>query len=694
MIKKELPMNSQTNETREIGKYHIDVKCSVISAVIATVAFFIGIIVANAAPETVGMTDVVGPTVFILILALWIQSTVCAHIFTKRKSGISSAKMREQLYSQRENSKKSAEKLRRRLSFIRACTYTYTVLLTTMALTASLVCGVIYSESGIGIILLLLPPWAVLYAVLRHIPERNKRPVPDTANGYLARDEYKRLYASAERARDVIGVEGEVHLYVTSDCTASVVRVTKRDIIINVGAILASSITEAGMYAIFLHEFSHMEKENDRHNSIIKYNTYLQSRSISQSEHLITDGFFHFLDTVFTFNCFLYEYASSIIAEERADRAMLEHADNTHAAAALLTLHHYDMFEWEIGSYDSESIHSPEELEGNVVRRRLEEFNARLRLRRDVWNELTETEILARTASHPTIKMRRAALGVTDYSPVSESSAEYVEECERLVDFVDRLIYKDRQDSYTEERKVHYLRYLEKIEKWEADGRPITATGYSEIIFAHLTIGRCTEALALCDRVIELLPETAASYAIYMKGVGALHRLDESGIALIYRAIELSMNYFDEGMQTIGSYCCIAGKEDELEKYRERAEEMEEEYINKHSKINSLSPSDDLVTEPLEGDMREKLAEYIAQVGAGVVSHAYIVRKVITDDFFTSAVIVERDEGASLEDYGEAMSKIYEYLDKTTTWQFSLFSTDDVPMAYVHMIDDSLLWEA
>lgn len=687
-------MNSKANENREIGKYHIDVKCTVISAVIAIAAFFIGIIVASAAPETVGITDVVGPTVFILILALWIQSTLCAHIFTKRKSGISSARMREQLYSQREDSKKNVKKLQKRLAFIFACTAVYSVLLAAVALTASFVCGAVYHEAGAGILSLLLAPWAVLYAVLRHIPERNKRPTPDTANGYLARDEYKCLYASAGRARDVIGVEGEVHLYVTSDCTASVVRVTKRDIIINVGAILASSITEAGMYAIFLHEFSHLAKENDRHNSIIKYNTYLQSRSISQSEHLITDGFFHFLDTVFTFNCFLYEYASSIIAEERADRAMLEHSDHVHAAAALLTLHHYDMFEWENGTYDSENIYKDEELRNDYVRWCINEFKTRLEIRRDVWNELTDAEILARTASHPTIKMRRAALGITDYSPVTETSDEYVEECDRLVDFVDGLIYKERMASYAQERKVNYLKPLGIIEKWEAAGRPITATEYSDVISALRQLGRCVEADLLCDKIIEQLPETAASYAIYMKGAGALHRLDESGIPLIYQAIELSMNYFDEGMQTIGSYCCIAGKEDELEKYRARAEEMEEEYINKYSRINSLSPSDDLVTEPLEGDMREKLAEYIAQVGAGVVSRAYIVRKVITDDFFTSAVIVERREGASFEDYGDVMNKIFEYLDKTSTWQFSLFSTDDAPMAYVHMIDDSLLWEA
>ena len=175
-----------------------------------------------------------------------------------------------------------------------------------------------------------------------------------------------------------------------------------------------------------------------------------------------------------------------------------------------------------------------------------------------------------------------------------------------------------------------------------------------------------------------------------MKGCTLLHSLDESGIELIYQAIEENHNYIEEGMQTIGQFCCISGRQDDLDLYRERALKLMDEQEQKYSELQRLTPRDNLASESLPEEIRKGLLELIGSMSEAI-DEVYVVRKVITSDFFASAVIVKTKDGIDPEMDNALFNKIFLYLD-AQDWEFTLFDAKDVPMNVVKKIPLSLFY--
>ena len=126
-------------------------------------------------------------------------------------------------------------------------------------------------------------------------------------------------------------------------------------------------------------------------------------------------------------------------------------------------------------------------------------------------------------------------------------------------------------------------------------------------------------------------------------------------------------------MHTIGEYACTVGKQDQLDKYRERASELMEKEVNVYEKMNSLKSKDKIVEEHLPGEMLEDFLRYVKGIDNGTIDKIYMVRKIISDEHFVTCVIVEPKKKAEPEKLGDAMDKIFQYLDKSSDWQYSLY---------------------
>jgi hypothetical protein len=103
---------------------------------------------------------------------------------------------------------------------------------------------------------------------------------------------------------------------------------------------------------------------------------------------------------------------------------------------------------------------------------------------------------------------------------------------------------------------------------------------------------------------------------------------------------------------------------------------------------------DHLVKEEELGDMLPDILAYMEQVSEGKLKKVYLVRKVISEDFFSRVFVISFEEGEDNRVLRRAYDAIFNYLDSyPVDWQFSLFVCDPNTLMAVSRVEGSLVWE-
>ena len=590
--------------------------------------------------------------------------------------------------SHRDAAKETAIKKLSLLNKIRLLTDGYAILLFVLAFFISVSGGAIF-ESNITVPCFLA---AFLYlAVFSRIRFSVPKEVFDEDESYVAEKDFPYLYSLARRTAKELGCSDNIKLALLGDSNAGIAKVGNF-YSVQLGVILLNILTEQELYNVLIHEFAHMASENKNTEKVREYYNWIASGGNPHSGSNLTSKFFCLSDSLYCFEHYLYMYAVSIMKEVEADKHMISLGNAETAATSLLKLKYYDFYDWENGTCDHESFYKDEHFPKGFINKDIESFKKAVTERSELWNELVDVEILSRSASHPTLKMRLEYFGFPKASLLRPTFVEPAEEMKNALNYVEELIYKNNEEEYEERRKVYYLEPKEKVEQWEKDGKPIVAEEYSDVISALRRLGRTVEAKALCNRAIDELPLAAALYAYFMKGLFMLHSYDETGIDFIYKAIENNKNFLDEGLEVIGEYCCLTGQQEQLEVYRAKAVEFAQEQKDVYSKLDNLQKGDSLSEENLPGNMLEEILAFIKSNDKESVDKVYLVRKTITEDFFTSAFVIKFKKDIEDETKEDVMYKIFKYLDTCSDWQFSLFDYSNVEKVKVEQIKNSCVY--
>ena len=179
-----------------------------------------------------------------------------------------------------------------------------------------------------------------------------------------------------------------------------------------------------------------------------------------------------------------------------------------------------------------------------------------------------------------------------------------------------------------------------------------------------------------------------------MKGLLLLDRYDEAGVDMVYRAMEINSNYVDAGLERVGSFLHWMGLEERMELHREKAVELAQENRDLIWHTGILTPSDRLTAEDFDGDGRlSEMLNYMVEAGEGNLREIYLVRKIITADFFTSAFVLRYEYGLSPEQREEIHDRIFRYLDNyPIDWQYSLFDYDQQTEKAVKKVSNSCVY--
>ncbi len=613
--------------------------------------------------------------------------------FMKKIKSMKIAEGNAFLLSHRDDAEKTAAEKLKQLRRIRHATYVYTAFLFVAAAAIALLGGVMGLEFPPAIVICIVYAWLVMASAALQIHIRKKIDLTKDV-AVLSPEEYPLIYALARKAADAVGSKDEIVILPNWDFSASIIR-DKGRYLLRIGVILLHVLSEEELYSIMLHEFAHVREDKNKHFREEQYQDWLSTEGggVDRLSAFLANFYLHF-GAKYLFNYMIYRYACSVVYELEADRAMAEHGDAGIAVSALLKTHYDTMFYWESCVNEEPNIYENEELQADYLTCRIALFKDAIEKRNADWNVLVQKEILANNASHPTLKMRMDALGIHELTLTeTQSSRAYLDERQKILEYSEKFIYEDRKKNYEKERKEYYLDPLERINAWKQSGEQILPETYADLIADLKTLGRHREAELLCDRVREELPDSA-THATFIKGAMMLYRYDEKGMDLIYQAMERNGNYIEEGLDTIGSFCCLTGREEDLREYRKKANLLAQKYVDEDEQISFLSQNDKLSKESLPDGMLEDILGFMRSIDeCRIIKEIYLVRKTVSDTFFASVFVI-RFDGGTQEEQRQIMHKVFRYLDcYPVDWQFSLFDRADYPDVKIESIEGSLVFK-
>ena len=524
-------------------------------------------------------------------------------------------------------------------------------------------------------------------AALNRIMLKTPAAFMDDSGLYVEKTEFPVLYSIAERAAEQVGCTDGFRIAILPNIGSIGIADVDGKISLQTGVQLLSLLSEDELLSIFRHEFSHVVSEKG--SKIARYARWqMLGRSVFPLGAVLDRLFFSFLDVQAAFLTELHRFGESVRQEEKADRAMLIGCDKRVAASALIKTEFHSNFEFESNSYDTPSERDGEKVPNDLATRRNRELLERIELRKDEWMRLIPLEILARNASHPTLKMRLAAMGAEDAKALPcEDNAEFAAEKKKALEFADGIFARELEETYLTARK----NALETVPAWENSGKPLVAEEYADVISALVDMGRVSDAEALADRAIAELPEAGRAYACLYKGGLLAKRYDKAAFPLLYEAIETE-NYVEEGLELIGGLCCKLGDEQELEKYRKAAPELMQKYVTEYEKIGTIDKKSVLLEEKLDEGELEAMLEHIAGFENGMIDEIYLVRHKVSEQTAASAVIVRFSIDCGNTEKAEIMHKIFNYLHTASKRQYSLHEYDEVPKKKLQAVPNSLVY--
>lgn len=630
----------------------------------------------------------------IMPLIMLLANHLSKNSFLRWVNETSIADRQKYFLEHKEEARRSFDATLGKLTKLRKATYVYSVALIIGAVASSFLGGILLPFAKPATVLLVVWSGTLIFSVLCR-SKKAKQYTPEKDDIVITREDYPEIYALADRAAKTLGCTKKLTIILIPNCNASMLRTDKENFVL-LGVGLLSLLCEDELYCVFLHELSH---SSEKHAALFRERAYAERvnslHSDAKGPKVLASLFFIGFDVRYFFNITLFEVAASLLLEEDADSDVARYGNAEAGASVMIKLAYDTRYAWEGDAYDFDAFFAPEEHSLHATREIITKFKTRMEERSAFWDELIDKEILANNASHPTTKMRLEALGYDKAEILTKCGAPaFASEVEAAIDLVDARLYELRKDEYKERRKESYLEPLGAIEKWQADGSPIVAGKYEDAVSAMFFIGRVSEGEEICQKAIDTLDANSIAFALFKKASLMLMRYDFEGVELMYKTIELNPNYMDEGLELIGNFLCLTGRESELIEYRKRAVVIAQKNEDETAKTAYLSKSDKLTRDDMPPEMLENILAYMHSLDEkGIINRVFLIRKTVSDSFFASVFVVHFWGGTD-DDRQEIMHGIFRYLDSYPVERhFSLFDYFEYPDLKLEKIEGSIVYD-
>ncbi len=559
--------------------------------------------------------------------------------------------------------------------------------LLTAALTVSI--GMISSGAGIGLAVLpLFLFFMPLYNQLSALPE------PLRKDALVPEGELPYLEALCRRAADTVGIKGQIRLQISADHDCCVSRVG-RVYIVFLGTRALSVVTEEEVYGELLYHFGFYTRPWMARRLRLHYHLASLGSAKMRGLTWVFDLFYSLPDAYMEWYGPLYSmalsrYATRLGADFVRREGFAAESMSLRGKCGMWDYFDHEWFRHLPGSYYAEPVARP-----NYEQTVCAAFRRTLPERYGVWGEW----LLDKLPPEGYIGMSLAEYGdllgvgtapATARPVFHEPDSDFGHAVRDAINHVIARMPPLSPEAYAAARQRYYLDELAVIEAWESSDKSRPTYEISPVINAYRILARYRELEALCDDVLAREPDYA--HAMYDKGACLLLRYDTTGIDYIYRAMDLNKNYMKDGLELVEGYCRLMGLAEELSSCYRRGDHLMEAHGANHEGASCLQPSDRLIRETELCDSLPTTLAYMIEAGEGCIERIYLVRKVIAEDFFTSAFVLYITPGTSDEQMDRTYEAIFHYLD-AADWQYSLFFYDRATEMALKKVPEALVWE-
>lgn len=433
-----------------------------------------------------------------------------------------------------------------------------------------------------------------------------------------------------------------------------------------VGLPLLRALSPEDMRAVVAHEFGHLSGNHGQFSSWIyrvrqTWIQLLENMQQHRSDYPLFERFFNWYAPYFE----AYSFVLARAQEYEADRCSVIVSGKENSARALINLRLKgklldEEFWRDISNLAKTQPEPPEET-----------FSEMLQALRDpvplekakLWFAETLTMRHRYHDTHPSLADRLAAIG---YPGIRESDdlepfviADDQPRADRFLlarlpeEFIDyqNKVWKEHLSEGWNERHKFVGEAEQKLAAL-AEKTKSTALTIEEVWErAELMLNKegTVAAIPLLQEVVALKPDHPE--ANYYLGDALLAVGDESGIKHLEAAMAKEVHAIPASCSSIVEFLTARERDEEADKYRDRASDYHEEVERGHRERNNLSKKDTFTPHDLTGEALEKLREELANVP--LLSSAYLVRKVCKhlpdDPAYVLGVISKRLVGLQLD---------------------------------------------
>ena len=546
-----------------------------------------------------------------------------------------------------------------------------------------------FSGAAFGFTFTVLIGWYFVFCVVDRMCCISFRPVHiDT----IAPEEYPKISKIIDEVRDIYDIRDK-KLYILPDnsCNAGIAEIPG-GYSLYLGVPLGSVVDENELRQIMIHEFAHVKNLDTRIGFVsAMLMNFLAAKS--RNPVGVINLMFKYPALKYGTVYSKYRISSAFVSEENADAAIVKYGDPQLSIDAMSKINCYGFYVRE----DRYNLFADyETLPEHICSVNVQHFKDALAKRSEAWKELIKKELPAQLNSHPTFNQRQKNLNVEDFEiKLKPLDNALKNEWTRLAKFADGRIADQMKQDYGKKRQKVYDRSLERVKEWEESDKTRPPEEMRTVIDSYMNLVRIDEAEKLCMQTVERSKsDNAKAYPLFLAGQIRLREYDFGGIEPVKRAMAINANYIEPGMNMIGDFCRTLGRETELEEYRAAVPEEIQKAKDTVGKAGILRHSDRLSPEADISELQEHI-ENILKFGQGNVREIYLVRKTISDDFFTSAFVVKFKARLDKELAAELLFDIFNYFDTyPSKRQYSVFEYNKTTAFAVRKVAGSRIYKS
>ena len=480
----------------------------------------------------------------------------------------------------------------------------------------------------------------------------------DHKDNIATRESFPKLYSLIEEVKSGFNIKANITAYFAFNNNVAISKSGRKHYLM-IGIIPYNLLSVGELKSVISHEFAHIYNKDTHTIEKLNNNLLRWEKLIDEKNDLskLCGVYFKPFALKMSMHSHRFKNASQNYVEIAADNYTKEHASTSDFINASAKLEYFDLFN---SSFDLmfKSFRN-EDLSKTIIEDCLNEFYDSCEKDYEKYDYVIEKQLTPIVGSHPILRERMQNFSVKKYHISFNTKVEYKDEIESANSMIDEAFFYQNYDEYYLLHK-DYRRIETSIVEFELLGDKANLIQTLEYGKNLLAVSRVAEAKHVFESILKKYPKNAP--AIYMLGrILILFEKDETGIDLVYDAINKNNRLIEEGLEIIADFIFKYGLEHRKNEYLSRSVYLTEYSINEYQSLSDIKETDNLAAPSLDKYTIDSiLADFN---GFDTVALVYCFKKIVSNRLEAHIFGFEAVAGTRDIVWNETIHALYQIVD-------------------------------